>query len=128
MRRVVEAMHALAAQQWAEQWPTVADVRSGRHAPPKWVRICRVEQNEVVEGNAQLKLTADTTILVLGNETLLSVRVDNENNAFVDLDLRPVGLAIYTDETALRIGNSHISGNTFRVTGAAIRVPFGNGE
>ena len=54
MRRVVEAVQAVAAQQWAEQWPSVADVRAGRHAPPKWVRICRVEKNEVARTPAVL--------------------------------------------------------------------------
>ncbi len=48
MARWLHALHALVGQQWVDQWPTVADVKAGRHVPPERVRICRLEGLEVI--------------------------------------------------------------------------------
>jgi hypothetical protein len=90
-------------------------------SPPARQEI-RIEDNKVVSGSAQIDSTGRDLDLRLADHRLLAIRPTNDT-VEVALDLRPVGLAIYSDGTALHFGASVFSGNTFRAkTGIQISI------
>ncbi len=72
-----------------------------------------VRGNEVFAGPVLVESPNNAVVVLMGESTLLSARRAPEGYE-VKLDLRPSGLAIYSDDTALHIGGSVLSGNTFR--------------
>ncbi|MGE5345705.1 MAG: hypothetical protein ACM3JH_07105 [Acidithiobacillales bacterium] len=83
-------------------------------SPPARQEI-RIKENVVLSGPVQVKSDARGLNLLLDGHRLFSARARNDV-VEVSLDLRPVGLAIYSDASGLYLGASVFSGNTFRAT------------
>jgi len=83
-------------------------------SPPASVEI-RVQENRVVSGGVSVVSERPAAVAIRLNEsTLLRVAVQGPEEVRVELDLRPVGLNVYTKEDALRIGGATLSGNMIR--------------
>ncbi len=81
-------------------------------SPPALQEIS-IKENVVLSSPAEIKSGDRGLDILLDGHRLLSARPAND--AFeVTLDLRPVGLAIYSDSSGLYVGASVFSGNTFR--------------
>lgn len=51
----------------------------------------------------------------IDNATLIRAKMSDDNSCLVDqIDLRPIGLNLFGNETVLTIGTSNFSGNTFQ--------------
>ncbi len=82
-------------------------------SPPALQEI-KIEDNRIVSGPAQLDVVDGRVRLSMGGHRLLEAK-SSLDSVEVALDLRPLGLGIYSDTTALHIGASIFSENTFRV-------------
>jgi hypothetical protein len=81
-------------------------------SPPALQKI-RIKENRILSGPARIESADRDLTLRLGDHRLLAARPSNDA-VDVMLDLRLVGLAIYSDGSALHLGASAFSGNTFR--------------
>ena len=81
-------------------------------SPPALQEI-RIQDNRVLSGPVQIDSADHVLSLRLTDHRLLGARSSNDTLE-VTLDLRPLGLAIYSDGAALHLGASILSGNTFR--------------
>jgi hypothetical protein len=72
----------------------------------------KVRENNVLAGSVRVEAREDETLILLHESCLLSTRRTKEGFD-VSLDLRPIGLGIYSDANSLRLGASAFSGNWF---------------
>lgn len=82
-------------------------------SPPADTEIL-VENNKTPKGDIDVRVEGKAVSISLGDKEIFSLRVLDEEMATVFLDLRPVGLAIYTDEKGLYVGGSQLSGIVFK--------------
>ncbi len=89
-------------------------------SPPANTAI-EVEDNEVKKGNVEINAEKHSASISLDNTKLIEVVLRNDT-AIIQLDLRPLGLHVYSDKNALHIGGAQLSYNTIREckTGIAI--------
>jgi hypothetical protein len=82
-------------------------------SPPATNHI-RIKNDLVEVGNVDVRKQAGTAAILMKDHTLLRVTVTGENDLTVDLDLRPIGLNVYTDHASLRVGGATLAGNVIR--------------
>jgi hypothetical protein len=91
-------------------------------ASPPARQPVKVQENNVLSGSIRVEARKDETLLLLHDSCLLSAR-RTKGGFDVSLDLRPVGLGIYSDENSLHLGASTFSGNWFHSkTGIQLRT------
>lgn len=72
---------------------------------------------ELLEKNGNIEIT-------IGDKVVMVVRQDSTEKAVVtQLDLRPIGLNIFGDESSLKVGGSNFSRNT--MSGGGVLIGFG---
>ncbi len=81
-------------------------------SPPANTEI-RIEGNVIDRGNVAVKADQSSVTINHGNVKLLHLSIEGET-AVVHLDLRPLGLRIYTDSNALHVGSSQLSQNIIK--------------
>lgn len=92
-------------------------------APPA-KRALRVASNVVQIGEATVIETPDSVEVRSAGSTVIAAR-RVADVVEVDLDLRPFGLFIFSDEQALHVGTSVLSGNT--MSGAKTGIALSTG-
>lgn len=75
---------------------------------PPAKRPLRVRANRVEEGDAKIEAGATSVTIRVGGAPVMSVN-SRADEASVDLDLRPLGLTIFTDAQGLHLGTNLIS-------------------
>lgn len=93
----------------------VLDLQTPQDAKP-----LRIERNVVTDGDASVICAARLVTVVANGTPLLHAAQLLEHEVLVDLDFRPLGMAIYSDATGLHIGGSTLAGNT--VKGARVAI------
>ncbi len=87
-------------------------------SPPAKIPI-HIENNDKIEGNVTIKSDDKSASISLnlpeskGEKQLLELFIDS-GTAHINLDLRPLGLNIYSDKSAFHVGGSQLSGNVFK--------------
>jgi hypothetical protein len=81
-------------------------------ASPPARQPVKVRENNVLSGSVRVETREDETLVLLQESCLLSAR-RTKGGFDVSLDLRPVGLGIYSDANSLHLGASAFSGNWF---------------
>lgn len=83
-------------------------------------KLLVIDQNQVAEGDAQIVSTPQM-VSVVSDDTLVVHAVQlAEGSVLVDLDLRPLGVAIYTDAGGLFVAGSRLAKNL--VQGARVAL------
>lgn len=82
------------------------------NSPPANTTIKLVD-NEKIQGDVDLTIDNKTATLKFGEKTLIEINLENET-AHVNLDLRPIALHIYSDDKALYVGGSQLSGTVIK--------------
>ena len=80
--------------------------------PPATKEI-QIKDNIVQKGEVTLKTDLNSASVKLGDSLLAELFVKGDT-AIAQLDLRPLGLRIYTDSNALYIGSSQLSQNIIK--------------
>ena len=91
-------------------------------SPPAAIRIL-VRENLVQEGAVEVRSDLVSLSLLLRITLVLHVRRQPEATFVVDLDLRPAGLSIFTDEAGLHLGTALLARNHIRGCKVGIRLP-----
>lgn len=86
-------------------------------APPNKTSV-KIEDNKILEGNINIRVDANTaSVFLRSNDSKPDAKIFEiilkDDVAWVNFDLRPLSLHIYTNQNALFIGGSQLSGNTF---------------
>ncbi|MBI5194970.1 MAG: hypothetical protein HZA10_01465 [Nitrospirae bacterium] len=89
-------------------------------SPPATAEI-QIIDNIVYKGEITLK-TAPNSVFVKFRDNLLIDLLINVDSAIVNLDLRHIGINIYTDTNALHIGGSQLSQNVISQCSSGIVV------
>jgi len=98
-------------------------VSANIEAPPA-DRPLRIESNVATTHGAEVETNADMVRVRLNGDPVIEARRIGDSIHLV-LDLRPLGLSIYSDDQALHLGASVLVGNTIRTSGAAIILSTG---
>ncbi|MBI4950295.1 MAG: hypothetical protein HY955_09150 [Deltaproteobacteria bacterium] len=78
-----------------------------------------IENNDKIAGNVTVKADDKSVSIWLNlpeskvEKKLIELSIDN-GTAHISLDLRPLGLNIYSDKNAFHVGGSQLSGNVFK--------------
>ncbi len=80
-----------------------------------------VRDNEVEDDSVTVDSTSGKLSLIMNRKTIIQIEVGDDTDEII-LDLRPIGLNIQTDENALYIGWSLLSGNRFTGCKTAIAI------
>ena len=89
-------------------------------SPPAKTSI-QVEGNLKKKGNVEVKTGKNYAAIKMGKKNLLELSVEGDT-AVINLDLRPLGLSIYTDPNALHIGGSQLSQNVIKQSRNGISI------
>ncbi|HAO94064.1 MAG: hypothetical protein A2X93_08970 [Deltaproteobacteria bacterium GWC2_56_8] len=87
-------------------------------SPPANTPI-HIENNDKIAGNVTVKADDKSASISLNlpeskaANKLIDLSIDN-GTAHINLDLRPLGLNIYSDKNAFHVGGSQLSGNVFK--------------
>lgn len=81
-------------------------------SPPAKTSI-QVEGNLKKKGDVEVKTGKNYASIKMGKKNLLELSIEGDT-AIVNLDLRPLGLSIYTDPNALHVGGSQLSQNIIK--------------
>lgn len=81
-------------------------------SPPANTEI-RIKDNEIQKGAVSLEANSKSVAVKLESSPLIELLMDGET-AQVNLDLRPLGIHIYTDKNALHVGGSQLSQNIIK--------------
>jgi len=98
-------------------------VSANIEAPPAR-RSFRIESNVATTEGAEVEVMADMVRVRLNGDSVIEARRIGDSIHLM-LDLRPLGLSIYSSEDALHVGSSVLVGNTIRTSGAAIVLSTG---
>lgn len=88
---------------------------------PQATTVIQIKNNVIQKGKVTLKADSKSVTVKLGNLLLMELLIKGDT-AHVNLDLRPLGLHIYTDKNALHIGGSQLSENTIKQCTNGIEV------
>lgn len=77
--------------------------------PPATTEI-QIKDNVVHKGGVTLIADSNSVAVKLGNALIIELLIEGDTT-IVNLDLRPLGLPIYTDTNALHVGGSQLSQN-----------------
>ncbi|MDP2689549.1 MAG: hypothetical protein Q8P48_05505 [Deltaproteobacteria bacterium] len=80
-------------------------------SPPSNTAI-KVLDNQRMEGAVTINTGTKSASITFNNSKLIELIVEGDT-AIVNLDLRPLSIHIYTDQNALYVGGSQLSGNIF---------------
>lgn len=89
-------------------------------SPPANTEI-RIEGNVIDRGNAVVKADQNSVTISHGDVKILHLSIEGDA-AIVHIDLRPLGLRIYTDSNALHIGGSQLSQNIIKKCANGIAI------
>lgn len=89
---------------------------------PPATNAIHIERNQVRVGNVAVREQDAATAILQNDHMLIRVTVTGENDLTVDLDLRPIGLNVYTDHASLRVGGATLAGNVIRGCRVAINI------
>ena len=78
-------------------------------SPPANTEI-QIKDNVIQKGTVTLRADSKSVVVKLDNSLLIELLREGDT-AHVNLDLRLIGLHIYTDKTALHVGGSQLSQN-----------------
>jgi hypothetical protein len=81
-------------------------------SPPADTEV-RIEDNVIRRGNVAVKADQSSVTISRDDIKLLHLSIEGDT-AIVHIDLRPLGLCIYTDSNALHIGGSQLSQNIIK--------------
>ena len=82
-----------------------------------------VQAHRVIFQVLWIDVTKDHLLLRLPGGTIINVRVEDVDRArIVELDLRPMGINIWGDETVLAVGTNRLVGNTFTIVQTMVAV------
>ncbi|NCO68280.1 MAG: hypothetical protein COY75_08120 [Nitrospirae bacterium CG_4_10_14_0_8_um_filter_41_23] len=88
--------------------------------PPATKEI-QIKDNIVLKGDVTLKVDSNSASVKLGDSLLIELLVKGDTT-IVNLDLRPLGLRIYTDSNAFYIGSSQLSQNIIKQCAKGITI------
>ncbi|MEE8330089.1 MAG: hypothetical protein V3R54_09190 [Thermodesulfovibrionia bacterium] len=88
---------------------------------PQATTVIQIKDNVIQKGKVTLKADSKSVTVKLGNLLLMELLIKGDT-AHVNLDLRPLGLHIYTDKNALHVGGSQLSENTIKQCTNGIEV------
>ncbi len=88
--------------------------------PPATKEI-QIKDNVVLKGDVTLKADSNSASVKLGDSLLIELLVKGDTT-IVNLDLRPLGLRIYTDSNAFYIGSSQLSQNIIKQCAKGIAI------
>ncbi len=88
--------------------------------PPATKEI-QIKDNVVLKGDVTLKADSNSASVKLGDSLLIELLVKGDTT-IVNLDLRPLGLRIYTDSNAFYIGSSQLSQNIIKQCAKGITI------
>src|SRR4030065_2120070 len=81
-------------------------------SPPAKTAI-QVEDNLKKKGDVEVKTRKKYADIKMGKKKLLELSIEADT-AVIKLDLRPLGLNIYTDPNALHVGGTQLSQNVIK--------------
>lgn len=81
-------------------------------SPPAAMEI-QIQDNVIQKGAITLKTYPKSVVVKLENSLLMELSKEGYT-AIVNLDLRPLGLHIYTDKNSLHVGGSQLSQNIIK--------------
>lgn len=99
---------------------TPPDLPSGRA-----VHVLENEKGPASSTHARL-VTSDNSVAIFWDSVplLIAILLDSANKTVsLRLDLRPLGIGLFDDSSALHIGMNHFSGN--RITGSSAAIVLG---
>ncbi len=116
-----------------DQSPAVVVAEGPRGEPELSVRVTspparhalEVRANRPLTGGAHVHPTPDS-VEVYWHQTRVVHARRWGTNIRLELDFRPLGLAIFSDDTALHLGSGRLSGNTITTPGVGIRLATGS--
>jgi len=82
------------------------------YSPPAKTAI-QVEDNLKMKGDVEVKTGKNYAAVKMGKKKLLELSIEGDT-AVINLDLRPLGLHIYTDLNALHVGGAQLSQNIIK--------------
>ena len=82
------------------------------YSPPAKIAI-QVEDNLKMKGDVEVKTGKNYAAVKMGKKKLLELSIEGDT-AVINLDLRPLGLHIYTDLNALHVGGAQLSQNIIK--------------
>jgi hypothetical protein len=91
------------------------------HMPDGTQRLV-IEQNRVMEGEAEVLEGQRLVTITSADTLLLHVAIRSTGEAVVHIDLRPLGAAIYTDSRGLHVGSNLLSRNNIQGARVAIAI------
>ena len=89
-------------------------------SPPAKTSI-QVEDNLKKKGDVEVKTEKNYVAVKMGKKKLIEMSIER-NTAVINLDLRPLGLSIYTDPNALHVGGSQLSQNVIKQSRNGISI------
>lgn len=89
-------------------------------SPPAKTAI-QVEDNLKKKGKVEVKTKKNYATVKMGKKMLLELSTEGET-VVINLDLRPLGLSIYTDLNALHVGGSQLSQNIIKQSRNGISI------
>ena len=81
-------------------------------SPPANTEI-QIKDNVIQKGAVTLNADSKSVVVKLENSLLIELLIEGDT-AHVNLDLRPLGLYIYTDKNSLHVGGSQLSQNIIK--------------
>ena len=81
-------------------------------SPPATTEI-QIKDNVIQKGTVTLNADSKSIVVKLENSLLIELSIEGDS-ANVNLDLRPIGLHIYTDKNSLHVGGSQLSQNIIK--------------
>jgi hypothetical protein len=89
-------------------------------SPPAKTSI-QVEDNLKKKGDVEVKTGKNYATIKMGKKNLLELSIEGDT-AVINLDLRPLGLSVYTDPNALHVGGSQLSQNVIKQSRNGISI------
>lgn len=89
-------------------------------SPPAKTSV-QVEDNLKKKGVVEVKTGKKYAAIKMGKKNLLELSIEGDT-AVINLDLRPLGLSIYTDPNALHVGGSQLSQNIIKQSRNGISI------
>lgn len=82
------------------------------YSPPARTAV-KIEDNLKIKGDVEVETERNYAAVMVGKKKLLEMSLEGETTV-INLDLRPLGLPIYTDTNALHVGGSQLSQNIIK--------------
>jgi len=84
-----------------------------------------IRDNEVIQGAIERRTDSKNRVSFwMKEQSILEALVVDEQTIELRIDLRPVGLSVYSEEGALRVGGATLAGNVFLSCETALVLDF----